>query len=871
VPTDLASLTIAVDSRPVAAASGDLDRLAQSAARTEGSTDRLGAAYARSTASFVAAAQAMQAIQRAAEQAARAQNEMARASRAADIAAYGKALDDLRAKFNPLFAAGRQYRETLAEINQAAKVGAISETERASAITRTKDAFAAHVTALKGGASASDNLTTSTKQAGMQIRLLGFQINDIATGLASGQAPFQILAQQGGQVYQALNGPGGVSAGLSNVGSYLRGLVTPASVAGAALVGAATFAFQAWNRYDNLQKEVLRTTQGLGQIVGLSAGQFEEMARRAAAAGKLSVAQATDIANALARTGNVDASNIIRITGNFKDLSATFAEGDLSKGVQEVVRLFGNGAAGLDEMVKRLRLFSGEQLHVYENFVRQNRVQDAMSMVLQALPGRLANFEQTTSRTTGLWERTKNWISDADLALGRMIDKAANVQSIPRTVAGTLSVAGAFGGAEPDMAALARPTATAAPVPAGPSIPTFIVRQQDIATAIAQTNKLRDAQELSNLSVKEQIDLLRSARQDMAEGSLNYERLTNVINNYDTIMTKGTEDQKRQLQETRDLSEIIDVASRAQKSLTDETGRRLTAEDLSAKRIQATNQSIQARTVAQKAAAAAGEVEEQNRGRLITSLQNEQEKRAASTQELLRWSEEQSRTNRGIRDNIAVIDQQRSMIFATDDARAIALARLKAEQEMVERLGPSWREYGAAVNYVSLKVQEATASANQQRLQNQFNEIKNAGVSAFASIATAIASGTKAMDAMTAGAKQLGSALVSGGINQIAQGNLLVGGAEAIVGLGLTFFGADQERKKAARQKQLDDAKTEAAAAAQKAQEINQSISTYLQRITAAAFAGQADTLQTASPNSTPRRSRSDWRRCPRAAAQSTC
>jgi hypothetical protein len=66
--------------------------------------------------------------------------------RGADIAAYGKQLDDLRAKYNPLFGAGQQYKATLTEINQAVKVGALTEAEAAAAIAKTKTSFADQVT-----------------------------------------------------------------------------------------------------------------------------------------------------------------------------------------------------------------------------------------------------------------------------------------------------------------------------------------------------------------------------------------------------------------------------------------------------------------------------------------------------------------------------------------------------------------------------------------------------------------------------------------------------------------------------------------------------------------------------------------------------
>lgn len=60
----------------------------------------------------------------------------------------------------------------------------------------------------------------AARQHQFAVRNLGFQISDIGTGLASGQSPFIILAQQSGQVAQALSGMRGV---LGAVGGFLAG------------------------------------------------------------------------------------------------------------------------------------------------------------------------------------------------------------------------------------------------------------------------------------------------------------------------------------------------------------------------------------------------------------------------------------------------------------------------------------------------------------------------------------------------------------------------------------------------------------------------------------------------------------------------
>jgi hypothetical protein len=54
--------------------------------------------------------------------------------------------------------------------------------------------------------------------ASHEMKNLGFQLNDAVTMLASGSSPFQVMATQGGQVYQILaGGEGGVKAALRDV------------------------------------------------------------------------------------------------------------------------------------------------------------------------------------------------------------------------------------------------------------------------------------------------------------------------------------------------------------------------------------------------------------------------------------------------------------------------------------------------------------------------------------------------------------------------------------------------------------------------------------------------------------------------------
>lgn len=74
---------------------------------------------------------------------------------------------------------------------------------------------------------------------------LSFQLNDIATGLASGQSPFRIMAQQGGQVAQVFQQMGGgIRGAMSTLGGAIAGLLNPVGLLSVAMIGVTGVAAQ---------------------------------------------------------------------------------------------------------------------------------------------------------------------------------------------------------------------------------------------------------------------------------------------------------------------------------------------------------------------------------------------------------------------------------------------------------------------------------------------------------------------------------------------------------------------------------------------------------------------------------------------------
>ncbi|MBT2133949.1 phage tail length tape measure family protein [Croceibacterium sp. LX-88] len=139
----------------------------------------------------------------------------------------------------------------------------------------------------------------SFDQAAQRSRLLGYQISDIGTQLASGQSPFLILAQQAPQVANALEGVGGVAGRLAAFfsGPWGAALLAATSIAGVfvsklwdtadaadAAAGATTRLAQATENLRNLKfgtEDLDLKTKEMLQLEGRAAA----LERRAAQAG----------------------------------------------------------------------------------------------------------------------------------------------------------------------------------------------------------------------------------------------------------------------------------------------------------------------------------------------------------------------------------------------------------------------------------------------------------------------------------------------------------------------------------------------------------------------------------------------------------
>lgn len=221
-----------------APAEAGLDNMSNAAVKARMLVEQLAAQSAASAAAMRRTAQAGSAVQAQINRATGVTSPTGMS--AAETLRQGQALDDLRAKFNPVFGVIRQYRNEVAEMRAAHMQGAISADEMAAAISRSRTAALNSIAAYKNQSRAISQMSRAARGGTQRMQQMFFQVNDIGVSLAGGMNPFIVLAQQGTQIAQIYGfGNGGVSGIFRDLGKMIRGVVGRFPLLTAAIIGSA--------------------------------------------------------------------------------------------------------------------------------------------------------------------------------------------------------------------------------------------------------------------------------------------------------------------------------------------------------------------------------------------------------------------------------------------------------------------------------------------------------------------------------------------------------------------------------------------------------------------------------------------------------
>jgi hypothetical protein len=325
----------------------------------------------------------------------------------------------LRAQIDPLGAAQAKLNAEIAEANALFKAGAISAQEQAAAHQLARNRFDATAKALKG-------VGDGSQLASYQIVNLGYQLNDVVVGLASGQRPLTVLAQQGTQIAQIFAGSGiGVGGVLKELGRTVLGLVSPTTLLVGGLAAVGGTALYAYNSYITAQKELQVATAGVGRAAGATIDQLNRIADSASTAGRISVAAARDMEVAFLRTGRIGVDQFGDLIAVAKNYAATTGQ-DIEAATKELAEAFADPAKGVDLLNAKVGGYDDRTRLLIKTLAAQNDLTAAQKVLFDNLKPSLIDAAQTTTALGRAWDFVARNASNAVDAIGRAIDRATD-------------------------------------------------------------------------------------------------------------------------------------------------------------------------------------------------------------------------------------------------------------------------------------------------------------------------------------------------------------------------------------------------------------------------------------------------------------
>lgn len=259
-------------------------------------------------------------------------------------------------------------------------------------------------------APAMDKAAVSAKQLQAATRQLPMQFTDIATGLASGQKPLQVLLQQGGQLKDTF---GGIGPALQASAGYIAGLINPLTLAAAA-VAALTLAWkQGSDELVGFNVALAKTggfagksaqdmqvlVTALDSVEGISRGGAAEALLKTAESGRFAGEQFVEVARAAAQMSEATVQSVDETVKKFAEIAK--APVDALLRFNEVEHFLTQ--TQLDR-VRALQDEGREQEAVAEAIrIYSDNLDDVAAKANDALPAMTKGWRAIKDEITGAW------------------------------------------------------------------------------------------------------------------------------------------------------------------------------------------------------------------------------------------------------------------------------------------------------------------------------------------------------------------------------------------------------------------------------------------------------------------------------------
>lgn len=237
------------------------------------------------------------------------------------------------------------------------------------------------------------------------LRTVPSQFTDIVVSLQAGQNPLQVLLQQGGQLKDQF---GGIGPAAQALGGYIRGLIGPFTLAGAAVGVLAAAYLSAQSEVGKLQRLLIES----GFQAGVTSGQIRGMADALDELGAGTTGKAIEVLSALARSGDVGADGLQRFAQaaiEFEKAGGQAAE----KTVEAFIALGREPVAAAARLNKEINFLTPSIYSQIKALEDQGRATDAARVAQTAYADALQQRTPAMLESLGLIERGWNAIKGA--------------------------------------------------------------------------------------------------------------------------------------------------------------------------------------------------------------------------------------------------------------------------------------------------------------------------------------------------------------------------------------------------------------------------------------------------------------------------
>ena len=341
----------------------------------------------------------------------------------ADAEAVGQGAQKVNAApIDKLAGSAKQAGTATKDMGTAARTASSDTKNLAAASSATTTAAQAQAKAVNHAAKANQAAALSAKQHAQAMRMLPAQMTDITVGLSTGQSPFMVMMQQGGQLKDMF---GGIVPAAKAVSGATMGMVNPYTLAAAAVVGLGVAWHSAAKETEGYIKAIVLT----GNVAGTTVSQLSSVTR---AVGEVtgSYGLANAAVTSLAATGRVTSSVISQAAQATVSMARS-----TGASVDEMVQKFAElgkspveASKKLNEQYNYLTLTIYQQIKALEE---QGRKEEAAALaqrsyaqamnqraneVQQSLNAMGKAFQWVGDKASGMWQAIKDSVRTAPLA-----------------------------------------------------------------------------------------------------------------------------------------------------------------------------------------------------------------------------------------------------------------------------------------------------------------------------------------------------------------------------------------------------------------------------------------------------------------------